>query len=287
MRKAWALLVASALAACVAPPAVDDARRPPPTPPPSTSDAPPAPSPPPPAAAPPLPAATLRNAFVEPGLQAFAATAARQAQAMPDTVWLDDRRARAQVALTFDDGPDDVGCPAVARVLAARGVTATFFLLGEEVARRPAAALALADAGHELALHGWSHRSMRAMAPTRAFATHVERARTALRAAVGDRFVETLFRPPYGDATDDQLHLLAARGVRVPLWSIDSLDWRPGATAETIVATTVSLLHPGAIVLMHCGRGHGEATAAALPALLDELHARGLAPVTVGRLLAP
>jgi len=231
--------------------------------------------------------AHLRNEFTEPGLSAFAATSARQAAAFPGVVVLEELRAPPAVALTFDDGPDDVGCPAVLDVLAARRVPATFFVLGEMVARHPAVARRMVGAGHQVAMHGWTHTSLRGLTPARAIATHVERTRAALRAAVGDRFSADLLRPPYGDVSDAQLVALGRAGLRVPLWSIDALDWVPAATPTEISTRVAGLLHPGAIVLLHCGRGHGVATAAALPAILDALAARGLAARTLAELLGP
>src|SRR3954449_7747936 len=64
------------------------------------------------------------------------------------------------VALTFDDGPHPQGTPAIMEALAAAGATATFFLVGEQVERRPALAAELVAAGHEVALHAHRHRAM-------------------------------------------------------------------------------------------------------------------------------
>ena len=63
------------------------------------------------------------------------------------------------VALTFDDGPHPQGTPAVLEQLRALGVTATFFLVGEQVADRPSLAAEIVSAGHDVALHGHRHRS--------------------------------------------------------------------------------------------------------------------------------
>src|SRR3954451_23904838 len=69
------------------------------------------------------------------------------------------------VALTFDDGPHPQGTPAVMEALAAAGATATFFLVGEQVERRPALAAELVAAGHEVALHGHRHRVLLRLRP--------------------------------------------------------------------------------------------------------------------------
>ncbi|MBL8770369.1 MAG: polysaccharide deacetylase family protein, partial [Phenylobacterium sp.] len=65
-----------------------------------------------------------------------------------------------RIALTFDDGPTERGVAAVLPVLEARGVKATFFLIGQEVAERPHLARRIARAGHELGNHSWSHTLM-------------------------------------------------------------------------------------------------------------------------------
>ena len=66
--------------------------------------------------------------------------------------------AAAGVALTFDDGPHPEGTPMMLEILARTGATATFFMVGEQVARRPELAAEVAAAGHLVALHGFHHR---------------------------------------------------------------------------------------------------------------------------------
>ena len=70
---------------------------------------------------------------------------------------LDDER----VALTFDDGPDPDGTPGVLDALDAAGLKATFFMVGEQVKAAPALAGEVAKRGHEIALHGATHRPHR------------------------------------------------------------------------------------------------------------------------------
>ena len=71
------------------------------------------------------------------------------------------------VALTFDDGPHPEGTPAVLERLAERGALATFFLVGEQVERRPALVGEIVAAGHEVALHGHTHRGHLRLSPAR------------------------------------------------------------------------------------------------------------------------
>jgi peptidoglycan-N-acetylglucosamine deacetylase len=78
---------------------------------------------------------------------------AAQALSLPRTL-----PGTAGVALTFDDGPHPEGTPAVLEVLAAAGARATFFLIGEQVERRPELAARIVAEGHLVALHGYRHR---------------------------------------------------------------------------------------------------------------------------------
>src|SRR4051812_3475218 len=67
------------------------------------------------------------------------------------------RQPRIVLALTFDDGPDPRGTPAVLAALAEAAATATFFVLGERVERRPEMVEAVLAAGHEVEVHGYAH----------------------------------------------------------------------------------------------------------------------------------
>src|SRR3954447_6012278 len=88
------------------------------------------------------------------------------------------------VALPFDDGPPPQGTPAVMETLAAAGATATFFLVGEQVERRPALAAELGAAGHAVALHGARHRTLLRV-PAGALAADLDRGAAIVEDAAG------------------------------------------------------------------------------------------------------
>ncbi|MGH3841156.1 MAG: polysaccharide deacetylase family protein, partial [Pseudonocardiaceae bacterium] len=90
------------------------------------------------------------------------------------------------VALTFDDGPDPEGTPAVCEALDRLGWTATFFMLGAQVQRYPEVAAAAVAAGHEAAVHGFSHRNHLARGPVDV-QRDVARAAEAVAAVTGVR----------------------------------------------------------------------------------------------------
>jgi len=188
------------------------------------------------------------------------------------------RGAAGHVALTFDDGPDPVATPRVLDLLAARGVRATFFLLGSMVARAPGLAAEVAAAGHELAVHGWDHRYLPLRGP-RATRDDLARARDIVADAAGA--APRWFRPPYGVLSGPAL-LVARRLTLTPvLWTCWGREWTPGATPESVYAVLAGGLAGGATVLLHdsdstAPPGSARAALGALPRLLDECARRGL-----------
>jgi peptidoglycan-N-acetylglucosamine deacetylase len=188
------------------------------------------------------------------------------------------------VALTFDDGPDPGATPRFAEVLADRQVTATFFLLGEMVARAPGLAADIAAAGHEIGVHGWEHRYLPCRGP-RATANDIRRATELIASVTGTR--PRLFRPPYGVLSGAALVTARSLGLTPVLWGTWGREWSPGATPATVYAHLSGRLHGGVTVLLHdsdCTSPPGSWRAAlgALPMLLDECARRGLAVGPVG-----
>lgn len=183
-----------------------------------------------------------------------------------------------RVALTFDDGPHTEGTPAVLEELARRGATATFFLVGEQVAQRPALAREIVDAGHEIALHGYRH-TLLLRRRVSALAEDLDRAVATIEEATG--VVPVLYRPPYGVFSSGALAHVRARGWRPLLWSTWSRDWERRATAQSIARRATKGLGPGDVVLLHDSDAYSSndswrRTAAALPSVLDAVAALGL-----------
>jgi peptidoglycan-N-acetylglucosamine deacetylase len=188
-----------------------------------------------------------------------------------------------EVALTFDDGPHPQGTPNVLEVLAAHGARATFFLVGEQVARDPGLAREIAAAGHAVALHGHRHRNLLRVGP-RALAADLDRAATLIAAAAGEPV--TRYRPPYGVFSPAALVLARRRGWTPTLWSRWGRDWRRDATPQRIAATATRGLVGGDVLLLHdadhySAPGSWRHTVAALPPILEAVAAIGLATVAI------
>jgi peptidoglycan/xylan/chitin deacetylase (PgdA/CDA1 family) len=189
------------------------------------------------------------------------------------------------VALTFDDGPHPQGTPAVLETLRDHDATATFFLAGEQVARRPALAAEIVAAGHRVELHCHRHRNLLRLTVSE-FLSDAERARAAIEEATGQEIAD--YRPPYGIFSAATLRAVRRRGWRPVLWSQWGRDWTRRATAESIARRSSSGIRAGDIVLLHdadyySARGSWMRTAAALPLVLAELESRGLKTVSLRR----
>jgi peptidoglycan/xylan/chitin deacetylase (PgdA/CDA1 family) len=193
----------------------------------------------------------------------------------------------AGFSLTFDDGPDPRHTLAISRCLAERGHRGTFFVLGRAAREHPATIRQLAADGHEIACHGDDHRLL-AFASPRSIGAQLEAWEEAVEAALG-RPGAHLVRTPHGVRSPWLVAVARRRGYAVCGWDGSVFDTAEPGTAA-IVRRVVSLLRPGAIVLLHDGDGSGGGgsrgqTVAALGPVLDAADRKGLRSVTLGSLL--
>ena len=203
------------------------------------------------------------------------------------------------LALTFDDGPDPEWTPKILDILKARGVKATFFMIGDEAVGHPELVRRVQADGHEIGNHSFTHPNM----------AHVGDERVELELTAADRALEsitgrqiTLFRPPYNaDSEPDSYGEIAPIAVASRLGyttageSIDPNDWNTvrtdvgGAThrlrPDEIVASVLAQADKGHAILLHDAGGDRSATVAALPVLIDALRARGYTLTTIGGLV--
>ncbi len=185
------------------------------------------------------------------------------------------------VALTFDDGPHPEGTPAVLDLLARARARATFFLIGEQVERRPALAAEIVAAGHAVALHGYRHRLQLRMSTAQLY-SDVQRGREAIHHATG---VEPGWhRPPYGIYSSAGLSAVRAAGMRPLLWSRWGKDWRRLTTPARIAARASGDLSAGDVILLHdadfySSKNSHRRTVQALSLILAELTRAGIGTV--------
>ncbi|HEY7396235.1 MAG TPA: polysaccharide deacetylase family protein [Gemmatimonadaceae bacterium] len=176
------------------------------------------------------------------------------------------------VALTFDDGPNPDATPAILDALRARGVKATFFILGRHAERWPDLVKRVADEGHAIGNHGYFHRKLHFKSPAYV-RDDLTRGTTMIERASGVK--PALFRAPHGFRSPWVTAIATSLGQRTVGWSLGVWDSdRPGVDA--IARKTIDGIRPGSILLLHDGdgydpRGDRMQTARAVPLIVDRL----------------
>jgi peptidoglycan-N-acetylglucosamine deacetylase len=191
------------------------------------------------------------------GLTAAAAASAAGYQSMAPTgqwygrTFTGGIRGSKQIALTYDDGPNDPHTLKLLDVLAKHNVQATFFMIGRHVQQRPDIARAVAQAGHVIGNHTFTHPLLifKSEAQTR---TELSDCQKSLDDAIGKH--SNLFRPPFGGRRPATLRIARELGLQTVMWNVTGYDWNapPAATIEKKVERQ---MRGGNVILLHDG-GH-------------------------------
>lgn len=153
------------------------------------------------------------------------------------------------VVLTFDDGPDPRTTPKILDALQARGVPATFFVVGHKVRKYPEVARQIVERGHSLGLHGYQHERLYCFKTPRAVAEDVERTRQAVFEVCGKR--PNWLRPPVGFISPRTAAGAKRAGVRLVAWSARGYDGTPNRSPDAVLRSLERGLEDGAILLLH------------------------------------
>lgn len=159
--------------------------------------------------------------------------------------------AKKQIALTYDDGPNDAHTLRLLEVLAKHEVRATFFLIGRYVQQRPEIAREVVRSGHVVGNHTFTH-------PLLIFKTDAEireelrQCRQSLLDAIGEH--SNLFRPPFGGRRPGTLRVARDLGLEPIMWNVTGYDWN-GPPAAVIERKISNRVRGGAVILLHDG-GH-------------------------------
>jgi peptidoglycan-N-acetylglucosamine deacetylase len=192
-----------------------------------------------------------------------------------------------QIALTFDDGPNDPHTSNLLDVLSRHNVPATFFMIGRYVQQRPDIALRVKDRGHVIANHTFTHPFL-SLEPLAKVAKELEQCRDALTSAVGEH--SNLFRPPWGARRPGVLRTARRLGFEPIMWSVTGFDWN-ARSAESIEKKVTRQVRGGDVILLHDG-GHKafgtdrSYTVKAVEALVQLYHAEGFEFVTVPSMMS-
>ena len=194
------------------------------------------------------------------------------------------------VALTFDAGANADGVQSILGTLAKYRVRATFFLTGNFVRDFPAPSKAIAGAGQRIGDHSVSHPYFTKLTDDAQIRDQVLSAESQIASAAGAA-TWPWFRFPYGDYNQHAISVVNGTGFVPVGWTVDTLGWKGtsgGITTQTVLNRMLGSLRPGEIALMHCGSNpddHSTLDADALPAVIQNLQARGYSFVTIDALM--
>ena len=195
-------------------------------------------------------------------------------------------RATKQLALTYDDGPNDPHTLHLLEVLAKHKVHATFFLIGRYVGQRPEIVRELVQAGHVVGNHTFTHPLLIFKSDT-AIRKELSGCRAALQDAIGEH--SNLFRPPFGGRRPAVLRIARELGLEPIMWNVTGYDWTapPAAVIERKVSRQI---RGGDVILLHDG-GHKQMgadraqTVKATERLITRYKSEGLEFVTIPQMM--
>jgi peptidoglycan/xylan/chitin deacetylase (PgdA/CDA1 family) len=174
-----------------------------------------------------------------------------------------------RMMLTFDDGPDPEYTPHILDTLAKYGVRAMFFVCGECVVDNKELVARMADEGHVVGNHTWTHPLLTTL-NRKQIRSEMKRTSDVIEDTYGER--PQWFRAPYGAWNRAAFQLGAEMGMEPMAWTVDTTDWMEPGTG-TIVDRVESGAAPGVVVLSHDAGGDRSQTVKAirewLPYLLD------------------
>jgi peptidoglycan-N-acetylglucosamine deacetylase len=192
-----------------------------------------------------------------------------------------------QLALTFDDGPNDPHTLSLLKVLAKHNVSATFFLIGRHVRQIPRVAHEISQAGHVIGNHTFDH-------PLLIFKNESEirrellQCRSAIEDAIGAH--SNLFRPPFGGRRPAVIRVARELGLQTIMWNITGYDWSAPPAAE-IERKISGRIRGGDVILLHDGghkqlRADRSQTVLATDRLLTQYKDEGFEFVTIPDMMA-
>jgi peptidoglycan-N-acetylglucosamine deacetylase len=187
---------------------------------------------------------------------AVGATAAGYQSFAPQGQWFGrafcrTQRGSKQIALTFDDGPNDPHTLNLLEVLSKHNVHATFFLIGRYVRQRPDIVVEIAKQGHVIGNHTFTHPLLTFQTSTR-IRQEIVQCGNAINEAVGEH--SNLFRPPWGGRRPAVFRIARQMGFEPVMWNITGYDWN-APSPEFIEQKVTPRVQGGDVILLHDG-GH-------------------------------
>ena len=194
-----------------------------------------------------------------------------------------------QIALTFDDGPNEPFTSQILDILRQHDIRATFFMLGQNAKRFTNVCQRIRKEGHIIGNHSYCHSRWLALKRGQKIAQELELAQEAIYKASGVK--PKLFRPPYGFWTPWMLRTAEKLGFTIIIWDNMTNDWESSKEADGISNAILRRTKPGAIIVLHDGRdtrqGYDRTSLLqALPIIIASLKRQGYQFVTVPQLIS-
>lgn len=183
-----------------------------------------------------------------------------------------------KMALTFNVDWGEEHLPIIMDILKKYEVKSTFFITGRFAVKFPELVKQIAEQGHELGNHGYSHPHPDRISK-RENQDEIKKTEEAILKASGQQTV--LFAPPYGEHQPHVVEAAENVGYKTIMWTIDTIDWDKSKSPEQIYQKVIKSAQNGAIVLMH----PTDRTALALETMLKTLQEQGYELTTVSDVL--
>lgn len=187
------------------------------------------------------------------------------------------------IALTFDTGYNPEVQREILKVLREHEIKATFLFVGNGVEQAPEVVSDVIADGHELGNHSFTHRSFLDLSREQVIA-ELRNTEAAVKKVDPNATTKPWLRTPFGHTNEMVREVAQQEGYYVVNWTVDSIDWVDGITADEVYWTMRRAIRPGAIIVQH---GSSKASVVALQRIIPELRAEGYAFKTMSEITAP
>lgn len=181
-----------------------------------------------------------------------------------DALYVGDANQK-EIYITFDPGFENGNTERILDALKKHGVKATFFLVGNYFETQPELVKRMAEEGHTIGNHTYSHPDMSKISDIQSFQTELQKNEALYRDILGSEMPK-LYRPPQGKFCEENLKMAQQLGYSTVFWSLAYVDWYTDdqPTPEQAFSKLLPRIHPGAVVLLH-------STSSTNAEILDEL----------------
>ena len=170
-----------------------------------------------------------------------------------------------EIYITFDAGFENGNTAPILDALKKHNAKATFFLVGNYFETQPKLVKRMAEEGHTIGNHTYSHPDMSKIGDIQSFQTELQKNEALYRDILGSEMPK-LYRPPQGKFCEENLKMAQQLGYSTVFWSLAYVDWYTDdqPTPEQAFSKLLPRIHPGAVVLLH-------STSSTNAEILDEL----------------